>query len=72
MAHSCENGKFWAHDEKKHLFAHTISSYLPKIILVVAGLASAPGFSEQTSFSRFFKQRTGMPPSEYRERKDVP
>ena len=30
------------------------------------------GFSEQTSFSRFFKQRTGMPPSEYRERKDVP
>ena len=27
------------------------------------------GFNEQTSFSRFFKLRTGMPPSEYRERK---
>ena len=27
------------------------------------------GFNEQTSFSRFFKQRTGMPPSEYRESK---
>ena len=27
------------------------------------------GFNEQTSFSRFFRQRTGMPPSEYRERK---
>ena len=29
------------------------------------------GFNEQTSFSRFFKLRTGMPPSEYRERKDA-
>ncbi len=27
------------------------------------------GFNEQTTFSRFFKLRTGMPPSEYRERK---
>lgn len=29
------------------------------------------GFSEQTSFSRFFTQRTGTTPSEYRERKDA-
>ena len=29
------------------------------------------GFNEQTSFSRFFKQRTGIPPSEYRNRKDI-
>ena len=29
------------------------------------------GFNEPTSFSRFFRQRTGLPPSEYRERKDA-
>ena len=46
MTHSCENGKFWAHDEKKHLFVQAIRRYLSEIILVVAGLASAPGFSQ--------------------------
>lgn len=29
------------------------------------------GFNEPTSFSRFFRQRTGTTPSEYRERKEI-
>lgn len=36
--------------------------------LTIQQVADQMGFSEQASFSRFFKRHTGMTPKEYRER----
>ena len=38
--------------------------------LTIQQIGYTLGFNEQTSFSRFFKQRTGIPPSEYRDKKN--
>ena len=41
--------------------------------LSITEIAAAVGFSDQTYFSRFFRQRTGCSPSKYREKyKDAP
>ena len=39
--------------------------------LTVQQIGYMLGFNEPTSFSRFFKQRAGMTPSKYRERKEM-
>ena len=65
---SGKSAQYWINS----ITLHTAQTFLMENTLSIKDITSKLGFTEASSFSRFFKKHTGMTPMEYRNGKEIP